>query len=189
MRLEPRRLILGEGTLHMTQLAQPNPSTASPGAANDLLRQFLAFKLANELFAIEILRVQEIRGITPITPIPNAPAYIRGVMNLRGTIVPVIDLRMRFGLGEAEYNRFTVIIVVRLGARIIGLVVDAVSDVLDVATTDIEAAPDLGARVDTSFLSGMVHRGDEIILLLDLEQLAGLQSDTASLEQSRRVSG
>jgi purine-binding chemotaxis protein CheW len=110
-------------------------------------------------------------------------------MNLRGTIVPVIDLRMRFGLGEAEYNRFTVIIVVRLGARIIGLVVDAVSDVLDVATTDIEAAPDLGARVDTSFLSGMVHRGDEIILLLDLEQLAGLQSDTASLEQSRRVSG
>jgi purine-binding chemotaxis protein CheW len=141
----------------------------------------LAFRLAGELFAIEILRVQEIRGITPVTPIPNAPAYIRGVMNLRGTIVPVIDLRLRFGLGEAEYNKFTVIIVVRLGVRIIGLVVDAVSDVLDVSPNDIEANPELGARMDTSFLSGMIQKGDEIILLLNLDQLVGLQADVASI--------
>jgi purine-binding chemotaxis protein CheW len=164
----------------MTQLAtahQPTPSSDANGA----LAQFLAFKLADELFAIEILRVQEIRGITPITPIPNAPRYIRGVMNLRGTIVPVIDLRMRFGLGESEYNKFTVIIVVRLGTRIIGLVVDAVSDVLDVSPKDIESTPELGARVDVSFLSGMIQRGDEIILLLNLDQLVGLQADLAAI--------
>lgn len=164
----------------MTQLAvAQDAETSSSNTA--LVRQFLAFRLADELFAIEILRVQEIRGITPITPIPNAPRYIRGVMNLRGTIVPVIDLRMRFGLGEAEYNKFTVIIVVRLGARIIGLVVDAVSDVLDVSPNDIENTPELGARVDTSFLNGMLQRGDEIILLLNLEQLVGLQVDLAAI--------
>jgi len=165
----------------MTQLVTSQNSPASHNATVAVMDQFLAFKLADELFAIEILRVQEIRGITPITPIPNAPHYIRGVMNLRGTIVPVIDLRMRFGLGEAEYNRFTVIIVVRLGSRIIGLVVDAVSDVLDVAPGDIEAPPDLGARIDTSYLNGMVQRGDQIILLLNLDQLVGLQADVASI--------
>lgn len=164
----------------MTQLAVAQDAEAS-SSNTALVRQFLAFRLADELFAIEILRVQEIRGITPITPIPNAPRYIRGVMNLRGTIVPVIDLRMRFGLGEAEYNKFTVIIVVRLGARIIGLVVDAVSDVLDVSPNDIENTPELGARVDTSFLNGMLQRGDEIILLLNLEQLVGLQVDLAAI--------
>jgi purine-binding chemotaxis protein CheW len=165
----------------MTQLATSQNSTASHNVTVAVMDQFLAFKLADELFAIEILRVQEIRGITPITPIPNAPQYIRGVMNLRGTIVPVIDLRMRFGLGEAEYNRFTVIIVVRLGSRIIGLVVDAVSDVLDVAPGDIESPPDFGARIDTSYLNGMVQRGDQIILLLNLDQLVGLQADVASI--------
>jgi len=102
-------------------------------------------------------------------------------MNLRGTIVPVIDLRMRFGLGEAEYNRFTVIIVVRLGSRIIGLVVDAVSDVLDVAPGDVEVPPDFGARVDTSYLNGMVKRSDQLILLLNLEQLVGLRADVAAI--------
>jgi len=165
----------------MTQLATSQNSPASHNATVAVMDQFLAFKLADELFAIEILRVQEIRGITPITPIPNAPQYIRGVMNLRGTIVPVIDLRMRFGLGEAEYNRFTVIIVVRLGSRIIGLVVDAVSDVMDVAPGDIEAPPDFGTRIDTSYLNGMVQRGDQIILLLNLDQLVGLQADVASI--------
>ncbi len=165
----------------MTQLAIGQESDPSSQRVPDLLHQFLAFRLADELFAIEILRVQEIRGITPITPIPNAPRYIRGVMNLRGTIVPVIDLRLRFGLGEAEYNKFTVIIVVRLGSRIIGLVVDAVSDVLDVAANAIEAPPELGARIDTSFLNGMLQRGDDIILLLNLDQLVGLQADLAAI--------
>jgi purine-binding chemotaxis protein CheW len=164
-----------------TQLVTSQNSQALPNAATVLVKQYLAFKLAGELFATEVLGVQEIRELTPITPIPNAPQYIRGVMNLRGTIVPVIDLRMRFGLGEAEYNRFTVIVVVRLGSRTIGLVVDAVSEVLDVAPGDIEAPPDLGLRIDTSFLTGMVQRGDNIILLLNLDQLVGLQADVASI--------
>ena len=164
----------------MTQAAI-SLSTARPSASStELLHQFLAFKLGNELFAVEILRVQEIRGLTPITPIPNAPEHIRGVMNLRGTIVPVVDLRMRFGLGESSYNRFTVIIVVLVGSRVLGLVVDAVSDVLDVSPTDIASPPDLGGRVDTSFITGMIQRNDEIVLLLSLDQLLGLEANIVS---------
>ena len=166
----------------MTQSAIAQNSQPSAGNANDLLRQYLAFKLADALFAIEILGVQEIRGFTPITPIPNAPEYVCGVMNLRGTIVPILDLRLRFGMKGATYNRFTVIIVVRLGTRIIGLVVDAVSDVLDLSPGEIEAAPELGASIDTSYLSGMIHKGDDVILLLNLEQLVGLQADLATIQ-------
>jgi purine-binding chemotaxis protein CheW len=155
-------------------MAKPAATSAEP------IHQFLAFKLHDELFALEILRVQEIRGLTPITPIPSAPEHIRGVMNLRGTIVPVVDLRMRFGLGESTFNRFTVIIVVLVGTRVLGLVVDAVSDVLDVAPTDIAPPPDLGGHVDTTFITGMVQRGEEIVLLLNLDQLLGLEANIVS---------
>ena len=159
----------------MTNLIVVSSTVNLPNASVPA-QQLLAFRLAQEFFALPILQVQEIRGITPITPIPNAPEHIRGVINLRGTIVPVIDLRTRFGLEQAVYDRFTVIIVVLIGTRVVGLVVDAVSDVLDVASSDIAAPPDLGARVDTSFLTGMIKRGDDIVLLLELEQLLGLDT-------------
>jgi purine-binding chemotaxis protein CheW len=133
--------------------------------------QFLTFTIQGEEYGIEILRVQEIKGISKIRPIPNAPNYIKGAMNLRGTVVPIIDLRGRFGMPEAEYNQFTVIIMVSVGARVIGLVVDAVSDVLNITKEQIENTPDIGGEIDTSFFQGMGKIGEKLVLLLNIDRL------------------
>ncbi|QJW98009.1 chemotaxis protein CheW [Frigoriglobus tundricola] len=138
--------------------------------------QFLTFRLEDEEYGLEILRVQEIKGYSKITPLPNTPREIKGVMNLRGSVVPIIDLRARFGLREAEYTRFTVIIVVTVGSKIIGLVVDAVSDVLNVASKEMVPTPDLGAGVDTTFLTGIARTGDRLVSLLNVDRLIGITS-------------
>ncbi len=143
--------------------------------------QYLTFALGNEHYGIEILKVQEIRGYTAFTPIPNSPAYLKGVINLRGTVVPVVDLRARFGMPETEYNQFTVVIVVTVGTKVYGLVVDAVSDVLDVAAHDIEAAPDLGPGVDVDFLKGMAKTGERLIALLDIDEVLGWEAGAAAV--------
>jgi purine-binding chemotaxis protein CheW len=110
------------------------------------VNQFLTFTLGAEEYGIEILKVQEIKGYSAITHIPNAPAHVKGVMNLRGTVVPVVDLRAKFGMEAVEYSKFTVIIVVMVGQKIAGLVVDAVSDVLNIQQSEVRPAPDFGAR-------------------------------------------
>lgn len=133
--------------------------------------QFLTFILQEEEYAIEILRVQEIKGLSRITPLPNTPPYLKGVMNLRGTVVPIVDLRAKFGLPETTYGRFTVIIIVTIGKKIMGLVVDAVNDVLNIAPNEVEAAPDLGPGLDTSFMAGMAKTGERLITLLNIDQL------------------
>lgn len=133
--------------------------------------QYLTFLLEGGQYGIEILRVQEIKGYSAVTPIPNTPRFIRGVINLRGTVVPVVDLRAKFSMEEAEYNKFTVIIVVTVGVKVIGLVVDAVSDVLEVPASEMRPAPELGAGVDTEFISGMVTLGERMTVLLDIERL------------------
>jgi len=133
--------------------------------------QFLTFKLQNEEFGIEILKVQEIKGFTQVTPVPNTPAHINGVMNLRGTVVPVMDLRTRFSMTRAEYSQFTVIIVATVRGKVVGLVVDAVSDVLSFRAGDIESSPDFGADIDTSFLTGLAKVEERLVMLLDLESL------------------
>lgn len=138
---------------------------------SDTFSQFLTFSLGNEAYGIEILKVQEIRGYTTITVIPNAPPFVKGVMNLRGTVVPVVDLRMKFGMVPAEYDKFTVIIVVTVGARVVGLVVDAVSDVLDVKPDEIEATPDLGASFDSSHLTGLARAGEQLVMLLEIDRV------------------
>ncbi|MCC9601204.1 chemotaxis protein CheW [Stieleria sp. JC731] len=138
--------------------------------------QFLTFTLQDEEFGIEILRVQEIKGLSRITPIPNMPYYIRGVMNLRGTVVPIIDLRAKFAMPQVDYNQFTVIIVVTIGEKVIGLVVDAVSDVLNVAEENIESAPDLGGQADTTFMTGIAKSGERLITLLNMEDLIGAET-------------
>lgn len=136
-------------------------------------RQYLTFVLGDEEYAIDILRVQEIKGYTATTPLPNMPPHLRGVMNLRGTIVPVIDLRMRLGMESSPYTKFTAIVLVTLGHRIHGMIVDAVSDVLHFAPGSIEPAPDLGASVDTSFITGMAKAGDRLVTLLNVERVVG----------------
>lgn len=138
---------------------------------NGNLQQYLSFALGEEQYGIEILRVQEIKGYSGITPIPNTPPHIRGVMNLRGTVIPVVDLRAKFHLESRPYDKFTVIIVVTVGTRIIGLVVDAVSDVLDVSRSDVRAAPELGQGDKSRFISGMVHVGERLVVLLDIAAL------------------
>ena len=132
--------------------------------------QFLTFALDDQDFGIDILRVQEIRNFSRVTPIPNMPECIKGVMNLRGTVVPVVDLRNKFRMPAAEYNQFTVIIVVNVGTKIMGLVVDAVSDVLNVGKDSVESAPDLGA-IDTSFIKGLAKSEDRLVTLLNIEEL------------------
>lgn len=159
----------------MSTIEQHDMAGTMSGGTN----QFLTFALNDQEFGIEILRVQEIKNFTRVTPIPNMPECIKGVMNLRGTVVPIVDLRRKFNMPFAEYNQFTVIIVVNVGARIMGLVVDAVSDVLNVGDESIEGAPDLGS-IDTSFIKGLAKSSDRLVTLLDIEQLLSDQNSVAT---------
>ena len=133
--------------------------------------EMLVFKLGSEEYGVDILKVQEIRGYEKVTPIPRSPDFLKGVVNLRGTIVPVIDLRVKFGLANPAYDSFTVVIVLRIAGRIVGAVVDAVSDVVQLAPGEIKAAPRLGSIVDSSYLSGVATQDDRMILALDIEKL------------------
>ena len=144
------------------------------------VRQYLTFRLAQEEYGVSILRVQEIKGYSAVTPIPNTPPHVRGVMNLRGAVMPVLDLRLRFGLPQAETTKFTVIVVVNVANKIVGLVVDAVNDVLDCEAQSIEPCPSLGAGVDTSFLTGMAKQGERLVALLDLERVFGVEPALAA---------
>jgi purine-binding chemotaxis protein CheW len=138
--------------------------------------QYLTFALGDGEYAVEILTVQEIRGYSAITAIPNTPAYVKGVMNLRGTVVPVVDLRAKLGMATAEDTPFTVIIVVTVGARVMGVVVDAVSDVLNIPAADVQPTPDFGGAVDADFITGMAKAGDKLVVLLDLDRVLGADS-------------
>ena len=146
--------------------------------------QFLTFTLQNEEYGIEILKVQEIKGFSKITPIPNAPPFVRGVLNLRGTVVPIIDLRARFSMTEKEYDQFTCIVVVNVGSRVVGLVVDTVSDVLNIPTDAIAEPPELTTSGDGSCITGMGKLGERIVMLLDTGKLVGTDSLSSELEDA-----
>lgn len=133
--------------------------------------QFLTFNLGEELYGVDILRVQEIKGYTAVTKIPNTPSHIKGVLNLRGTIVPIIELRTKFSMPTIDYTAFTVIIVVVVRDKVMGLVVDAVSDVLNIDRKDIQPPPQFGAKVDVSFLNGIGKSNDKLVALLDIDRL------------------
>ncbi len=133
--------------------------------------QFLTFLLEEREYGLELFRIQEICGYAPITPIPNLPPHVRGVMNLRGTVLPVIDLRMKFRLPEVAYNKFTVIVIAKVQEKTVGLLVDAVSDVLQVKEDELRAAPDFGAAVDTQFINGVFQTRDHLAVALNLEKL------------------
>jgi purine-binding chemotaxis protein CheW len=133
--------------------------------------QFLTFNLGEELYGVDILRVQEIKGYTAVTKIPNTPPHIKGVLNLRGTIVPIVELRTKFGMPRIDYTAFTVIIVVVVRDKVMGLVVDAVSDVLNIEKKDIQASPEFGVKVDVSFLNGIGKSGDKLVALLDIDRM------------------
>ena len=150
---------------------------ASSGA-----REYLTFRLDQEEYGIDILKVQEIRGYEPPTRIANAPNFIKGVVNLRGTIVPIVDMRLKFNCSKAEYNSFTVVIILSLRNRVAGIVVDSVSDVMELPPDALKAAPEVDSVIGSDAVLGLGSLGERMLILLDIEKLMsgddmGLASD------------
>jgi len=141
--------------------------------------QYLTFIMAGEEYGVDILAVQEIRGWESATPLPNAPPHVKGVINLRGTIVPIIDLRQCFGMEAIEYSAITVVIVLKVvtteSEKVMGIVVDAVSDVYSLSEGDLQVAPDLGNSVNTEVIKGLVSVNEKMVILLDIDQLLTLE--------------
>jgi len=147
--------------------------------------EFLTFRLGGEEYGIDILRVQEIRSYEQPTRLANTPEFLRGVVNLRGVIVPIIDLRLKLSCQTAEFNAFTVVIVLNVRGRVIGAVVDAVSDVLELGGDTIKPAPAMNSQVDMSYITGIANVGERMLILMDIEALMssadmGLIDDSAA---------
>lgn len=134
-------------------------------------REYLTFRLDQEEYGIDILKVQEIRGYEQPTRIANAPAFIKGVVNLRGTIVPIVDMRIKFNCAQADYNSFTVVIILNLRDRVVGIVVDSVSDVMELSAENIRSAPDVESAIDNGCILGLGSAGERMLILLDIEKL------------------
>src|SRR5512135_451682 len=146
-------------------------------------RELLTFTLGSEEYGIDILKVQEIRGYDAVTAIANAPEFIKGVVNLRGIIVPIVDMRIKFNLGEAEYNQFTVVIILNVAGRVVGMVVDSVSDVIQLTAEQIRPAPDFASTTfDTRYITGLGTIDARMLILVDIEKLMS-GSDMALMEQ------
>lgn len=133
--------------------------------------QEFVFTLGDEEYGIDILKVQEIRGYDCVTRIANTPAFIKGVTNLRGVIVPIVDLRVKFSEGDVEYNDNTVVIVLNLGQRVVGIVVDGVSDVLSLTADQIRPAPEFAVTLSTEYLTGLGALGERMLILVNIEKL------------------
>ena len=145
------------------------PTHAAAPAASP--NEFLTFTLGAEEYGVDIRKVQEIRGYDTVTRIPDAPDFIKGVINLRGTIVPIIDLRLKFKLGSAEYTPFTVVIILNISDRVVGVVVDSVSDVIQLDPEEIREAPPLHGDLDTRFIRGLATLNERMVILMDIETL------------------
>ena len=138
---------------------------------NDGVLEALAFKLGNEEYGIKILKVQEIRGYETVTRIASAPEHVKGVVNLRGTIVPIVDMRIKFKLGEPTYNQFTVVIILNIQDRVVGMVVDSVSDVISLTADQIRPPPDMGGALNTDYVVGLGTVDERMIILVDIDRL------------------
>ncbi|MBJ7554397.1 chemotaxis protein CheW [Marinomonas spartinae] len=146
-------------------------SLPNSSAVHSVTKEFLAFVLGDETYALDIMSVKEIRGYEPVTKIANAPNYIKGVINLRGDIVPIVDLRIKFGVGEPSYNEWTIVIMLNIKDRILGIVVDGVSDVMNFEEEDIKPAPEFGAAFDSRYLDGLAAVDDLMVIVVDIEAL------------------
>ncbi len=159
----------------MNPTASPQTSArataATAGTTVPAISEFLAFKLGREEYGIDILRVQEIRSYEPPTRMANAPAFIKGVINLRGVIVPIIDMRLKFNLEQANYDAFTVVIVLNIGRQVVGMVVDAVSDVISLSPSQLCPVPEFSSTVDSDHLLAIGQVDQRMLILLDIEKL------------------
>jgi len=147
--------------------SQTNQEQASGGAS----RELLTFTLGSEEYGLDILKVQEIRGYEAVTTIANAPEFIKGVINLRGIIVPIVDMRIKFKLGKVTYDETTVVIILNVAGRVVGMVVDGVSDVIALKADQVKPAPEFGASLDVQYLQGLGTVDERMIILVDIEKL------------------
>ncbi len=155
-----------------TTLAHPATTVQQNGPGNTTsIREFLAFKLGQEEYGIDILRVQEIRSFEQPTRMANAPAFVLGVMNLRGVIVPIIDMRIKFGMAEVKYDNFTVVIVLNIGTQVVGMVVDAVSDVIALTPEQQRPVPEFSGALDSNHVMAIGSVQDRMLILLDIEKV------------------
>lgn len=157
-------------------------ATVSKIAGETVGQEFLIFTLGDEEYGIDILKVQEIRGYDQVTRIANTPAFIKGVTNLRGVIVPILDLRVKFAQEDVIYNENTVVIVLNFESRVVGIVVDGVSDVLSLSQDQIRPAPEFAVTMSTEYLTGLGSLGDRMLILVDIEKL--LSSEEMALVDS-----
>jgi purine-binding chemotaxis protein CheW len=152
----------------MTQTAVPGQAA---NIADNTGNEFLAFTLGKEEYGIQILKVQELRGYETVTRIANAPEFVKGVVNLRGIIVPIVDMRIKFNLGEPTYDQFTVVIILNIAGRVVGMVVDSVSDVITLTADQVKPAPDMGTAFNSNFLIGLGTLEDRMLILIDIDRL------------------
>jgi purine-binding chemotaxis protein CheW len=169
-----------------SHLARQDSARSGGSAAVAKKAEFLTFRLGAEEYGIDILRVQEIRSFEEPTRIANAPSFIKGVVNLRGVIVPVVDLRIKLGCEKVEYNGFTVVIVLNVRGRVVGAVVDSVSDVLELSSDLIKPAPEMNTTVDTSFITGIASVGERMLILMDIEALMS-SADMGLMDSARSL--
>jgi purine-binding chemotaxis protein CheW len=156
----------------MAQNASVNaPALGSPTDRDITGHEFLAFTLGKEEYGIDILKVQELRGYDTVTRIANAPEFIKGVVNLRGIIVPIVDMRIKFSLGTPTYDQFTVVIILNIGGRVMGMVVDSVSDVITLSAEQVKPAPEMGTAFNTDYLIGLGTLDERMLILVDIDKL------------------
>jgi len=154
-------------------------ASASPASTGVNRLEVVTFKLGEEEYGIDIQKVQELRGYDAVTRIANAPEYIKGVVNLRGIIVPIIDMRIKFKLGDPTYDQFTVVIVLNIAGRVVGMVVDSVSDVITLTGEQIKPAPEMGSVLDADYLIGLGTLEERMLILVDIDRL--MSSDEMGL--------
>lgn len=149
-------------------------------------KQFVTFVIANESYGVPVLKVQEIIGMTEIVHVPNCPGFMKGVINLRGSVVPVIDMRTRFSMDVRDYDMFTVIIIVEVKDILVGMIVDSVSDVVDIPTSEIQKTPSFTVKIDTDFIEGIGQINEKLVIILDIEKILSTE-DVDALERSETV--
>ncbi|MFZ2306361.1 MAG: chemotaxis protein CheW [Rhodoferax sp.] len=158
--------------MQTTQKSPTPDQQANPANAPDIQSgQYLTLRLGDESYAIDIMRVQEIRSYEEPTKMANSPSFIKGVINLRGVIVPIVDLRMKLNISKVEYNEFTVVIILNIRGTVIGAVVDAVSDVVTLDAKMIKPAPQFESAIDSRFILGLAHVGDRMLIVMNMEAL------------------
>ncbi len=165
----------------MMQAAVTHKAAAPAAMAAQASNEYLTFTLGKEEYGVEILKVQEIRGYEKPTHIANAPEFIKGVVNLRGIIVPIVDMRIKFNLGEAKYDQFTVVIILNVAGRVVGMVVDSVSDVITLSAEQMKPAPNFSSTFDTEYITGLGTVDSRMLILVDIEKLMSA-SDMALMD-------